>query len=104
VIDVTEAPNGQIYFAAATFAGTSVVHRLVPPANGDCNGDGFTDLRDLFALVKEFDDATIQPMQHVQNGAHRGTWGCDVTADGLVDAGDLQRLTGRLMRKRSVRH
>lgn len=104
VIDVTQAPNGDIYFGTAKFPGTSAVHRLVPPASGDCNGDGFTDVRDVFALVKELEDGSIQRMEHVQDGAHTGSWGCDVTADGRVDASDLQKLTSRFMRRRGVRH
>lgn len=104
VIDVTTGPNGEIYFVTAMFDGTSAVHRLAAPAPGDCNGDGFTDVRDLFALSSELGDATMQPMQNAQNGAHRGSWGCDVTSDGLIDAVDLQRLTARFMRKRAVRH
>lgn len=104
VIDVTQAPNGDIYFTTARFPGTSEVHRLVPPAGGDCNGDGFTDVRDVFALMKELEDGSIQRMERVQNGAHAGSWGCDVTADGRVDASDLQKLIGQFMRRRAARH
>jgi glucose/arabinose dehydrogenase len=104
IIDVTEAPNGEIYFATASFPGTTSIHRLVVPARGDCNGDGFTDSRDVMALMRELDEALIQPMVRVQYGAHRGSWGCDVTADGLIDSRDLQKLMSSLMRKRAVRH
>jgi aldose sugar dehydrogenase len=104
VIDVTESSKGEIYFATAAFPGTTSIHRLVVPARGDCNGDGFTDARDVMALMHELDEALSQPMLRVQYGAHAGSWGCDVTADGLIDSRDLQKLMSALMRKRAVRH
>lgn len=103
VIDVSEAPNGEVYFATASFAGTSI-HRLIPPARGDCDGDGFVNAQDVFALRRELQDAPSQAMVSAQSGAHRGSWGCDVTGDGLIDSQDLQRLGSRLLRKRAVRH
>lgn len=104
VIDVTEGPAGEIYFATASFPGVTSIHRLHVPERGDCDGDGFTNWRDVLALLRELDESPSQPMVHVQNGAHPGAWGCDVTADGRVDTGDLQRLTSKLMRRRGVRH
>jgi len=103
IIDVTQAADGTIYFATAAFPGSSRIHRLVVPQRGDCNGDGFTDSRDVFAMMSELGDGGIQRMQNVQNGAHSGSWGCDVTADGLVDSRDLERLAAQVMRKRAVR-
>lgn len=103
VIDVTQAPDGAIYFATAEFPGTSSIHRLVPPQHGDCNGDGFTDSRDIPALMGELRDGGIQRTIRVQGGAHAGSWGCDVTADGIVDSRDLDQLAAQLMRKRAVR-
>lgn len=102
IIDVTQATDGSIYFATAAMTGTAV-WRLVVPRRGDCNGDGFIDSRDIFALLRELDDARSQQMVGAQNGAHRGSWGCDVTADGVIDAEDLQRLAAKLMKKRAVR-
>lgn len=104
IIDVTEGPDGAIYFVTAAFPGTTSIHRLVVPARGDCNGDGFNDGRDVMALMRELDEALSQPTMRVQYGAHAGSWGCDVTADGLIDARDLQKLMSTLQRKRAVRH
>ena len=103
IIDVTEAPNGEIYFATAAFPASSAIHRLVVPQRGDCNGDGLSDGRDIQALMSELDEAASQPMIRAQDGAHAGSWGCDVTADGLIDARDLEWLTSKLMKKRAVR-
>lgn len=103
IIDVTQAPDGTIYFASAEFPGTSSIHRLVVPQRGDCNGDGFVDSRDITALASELADGRIQPMTRVQNSAHAGSWGCDVTSDGMVDSRDLDQLAAQLMRKRAVR-
>lgn len=103
VIDVTEAPDGTIYFATASFPATTTIHRLDVPTRGDCNGDGFTNAEDVMALMGELDESPLQPMVQAQNGAHAGSWGCDVTADGLIDAQDLQRLLSMLMKKRAVR-
>ena len=106
VIDVIEAPSGEVYFATAKFmpAPVTTIHRLVVPARGDCSGDGVIDFRDFTSLSRELEDAPSQPMLSAQNGARAGSWGCDVTADGLIDSQDLQALASRLMRKRSVRH
>ncbi len=103
IIDVTEAPDGEIYFATASFPATSTIHRLVVPQRGDCNGDGFADGRDVLPLMRELAEAPSQPMIRAQDGAHAGSWGCDVTADGLIDSLDLQRLTAMFMKKRAVR-
>jgi glucose/arabinose dehydrogenase len=106
VIDVTEAPDGNVYFATAAFTPgpETTIQRLVPPALGDCSGDGLLDFRDFVSLQRELEDAPSQPMVRAQTGAHAGSWGCDVTADGLIDSRDLQALVTRLMRKRAARH
>lgn len=103
IIDVTQAADGSIYFATANFAGTSSIHRLAVPKRGDCNGDGFADGRDVLAVMAEIGEAPSQRMIDAQNGAHAGSWGCDVTADGLIDSRDLARLTSQFMKKRAVR-
>lgn len=99
VIDVTQAPDGAIYFASATFPPASRIHRLHVPPRGDCNGDGLADVHDILSLMHELDDGNPHAAVDAQNGAHAGSWGCDVNADGLIDSADLQSL----MRKLSVR-
>src|SRR5688500_2235540 len=103
IIDVTEAASGEIYFATAMFPASSAIHRLVVPLRGDCNGDGFADGRDVMAVMRELDESPAQPMIHAQDGAHAGSWGCDVTADGLIDSRDLERLKSKFLKKRAVR-
>lgn len=103
IIDVTQSPKGEIYFATAMFPGSTSIHRLTAPARGDCNGDASINYMDFVALTTELGEAPSQHMTRVQNGAHEGSWGCDVTGDGLVDAQDLQKLTSRLLKKRAVR-
>ena len=103
IIDVTEGADGEIYFATAMFPGSSAIHRLVVPQRGDCNGDGFADGRDYMAVIEELGESPSQPMIRAQEGAHAGSWGCDVTADGLIDSRDLERLSSKLMKKRAVR-
>jgi aldose sugar dehydrogenase len=104
VIDVTQAPNGDILFATAGMAGTAI-HRLQVPPRGDCNGDGFTDHRDVLPLMREIADGDNRNTISAQEGANAGSWGCDANADGVIDAKDMQTLT-TLMRSRSraVRH
>jgi glucose/arabinose dehydrogenase len=103
VIDVTQSAKGEIYFATAMFPGSTSIHRLTAPERGDCNGDASINYMDALALMSELNEAPSQHMTNVQNDAHSGSWGCDVTGDGLVDAQDLQKLTSRLMKKRAVR-
>ncbi len=104
VIDVTQGPDGAIYFATASYPGLSAIHRLRPPAPGDCNGDGLTDFRDILPLMLELGDGSPQPMLTAQNGAHKGSWGCDVTGDRVIDAADLHKLAQLVSgRRRSVR-
>lgn len=71
LIDVTEAPNGEIYFASGT-----TIYRLVQPQRGDCNGDGSLTFADVTAI----DNATS------------ASWGCDADGDGLITARDRDAL------------
>ncbi len=74
VIDVAEAPNGEVYFVT----GNAVCH-LVTPARGDCNGDGKVDVSDIAALSQALFDgpyATFAPL----NATRVQSWGCDVPA------------------------
>lgn len=103
VIDVTQSPDGEIYVATAMGKG-SKIRRLIPPPRGDCNGDGRADWRDFGALVDEIADGDGQPMVHAQNGAHAGSWGCDVNADSVIDTADVDELMRLVrMRRRAVR-
>jgi len=89
LIDVAEAPNGEIYIASGT-----TIYRLFTPARGDCNADGFVNAADLDAL------------QHVVGTKLDGSsWGCDVDGDGLITSSDLSALM-RLLTNRfpAVRH
>ena len=102
IIDVTEAPNGDILLATA-MGPTSGVQRLRIPARGDCNGDGFTDWRDVYPMIQEVQDHGR--MIEAQEGSYRGSWGCDANADGLIDGKDLDALTRAITgRRRSVSH
>ena len=104
VIDVTQGPDGSIYFATASYPGTASIHRLVAPARGDCNGDGLTDFRDILPLILELADGDPQPVFTAQNGNHEGSWGCDSTGDRVIDKADLHRLAQMVSnRRRSVR-
>ena len=103
VIDVTQAPNGEIYFASFTFPPVSHIHRLVVPKRGDCDGDGSVGWRDFSALASELQDGASQSAFRAQDGAFAGTWGCDVNADNVIDAKDMSALTTRLVRPRAVR-
>ena len=104
VIDVTQGPDGAVYFATASFPGLSAIHRLSPPAKGDCNGDGLTDFRDILPLMLELGDGDPQPTFTAQLGAHKGSWGCDVTGDRVIDSADLHKLAQIVTtRRRAVR-
>jgi aldose sugar dehydrogenase len=104
VIDVTEGANGEIIFATATF-GMSSIHRLQVPSGGDCNGDGFTDSRDVLPLTHELEDGDPHERVRAQEGEYLGSWGCDANVDGLIDGRDVEALR-RIIgsgRRRSVR-
>lgn len=103
IIDVTEAPSGNIYLATASFLG-SEIQRLHVPLRGDCNGDGLVNTLDILPLIHEIDDGDVHPMITAQDGVYAGSWGCDVNADSVIDARDLDALL-RLIpsRRRAVR-
>jgi len=92
IIDVVEAPNGDIYFATG-FG----IYRLVVPMRGDCNGDGVINSADLGALGNVL-VAGPHPMTATQNAS----WGCDANGDGMIDGRDLSLLQ-TIMRGRAVR-
>lgn len=99
VIDVTQAPNGDIIFS--TF---DSIHKLVMPAAGDCNGDGLRDARDAAAINDELKDGQTQSLQTLHLGEHRGSFGCDANGDQLVDRDDLDLIAQfAISRKRAVR-
>jgi glucose/arabinose dehydrogenase len=98
LIDVTQTPAGQIYFANSV-----AVYRLITPSRGDCNGDGVVTRADYDALLLELTDGE-ESMTSAQDGAHRGSWGCDATGDGLINAADKDELVRMVSwRRRLVR-
>jgi glucose/arabinose dehydrogenase len=92
IIDVVEAPNGEIYFATG-FG----IYRLIVPKPGDCNGDGMVNSADIAVLGKVLASGP-RPMTVVQNAS----WGCDANGDGVIDERDLSRIAA-LVRGRAVR-
>ena len=103
IIDVTEAPGGQIYLATASFLGSSIQRLDVPP-RGDCNGDGLTNSHDVLAMLHEIGDGDVHPMITAQDGNHAGSWGCDANADSIIDDRDLDTLVRMITsRRRAVR-
>ena len=103
IIDVTEGPSGEIYLATASFTGSEIQRLHVPP-RGDCNGDGLVNSMDVLPLIHEIGDGDEHQMIKAQDGSHAGSWGCDVNADSVIDARDLDALL-RLIpsRRRAVR-
>lgn len=102
VIDVTEAPNGDVIFASASFPRTAI-HRLRVPQRGDCNGDGRADWRDVMPLMDEVAEGE-HPRVLAQDGPHAGSWGCDANLDGLIRQDDLDALVRLITTKhRAVR-
>jgi glucose/arabinose dehydrogenase len=104
VIDVTQSSTGEVILATAA-GPTSSIHRLRPPERGDCDGDGFTDSRDVLPLASELEDGNPQERVRAQQGLHRSSWGCDANADGVIDARDVDALRSliRTGRRRAVR-
>lgn len=99
IIDVAESVTGDIYFVTG-----HAIDRLVLPERGDCNGDGVVNADDMTALLAELADGGPHRMIEAQDGAYRGSWGCDVNADGLIDERDIAALKSRLSRRtRAVR-
>jgi len=105
VIDVAQAPTGEIYYVTAGAAG-SVLWRLYAPQRGDCNGDGRIDAADLATLAAELHDGPIpEAATEAPNGAVTASWGCDANGDGVIDTRDVSALS-RLIggRVRAVHH
>jgi glucose/arabinose dehydrogenase len=96
IIDVVEAPNGDIYFATG-FG----IYKLIVPFRGDCNGDGNVNSADLAALGKVLADGP-RPMTAAQNSSVAASWGCDANGDGMIDGRDLLAVSA-LVRGRAVR-
>jgi hypothetical protein len=93
LIDVAEAPNGDVVFVSG-----NAVYRLTVPTRGDCDGDGKIDGADMEALKQE-----LAGGPHPMLAAH-ASWGCDVNADGLIDTKDLTALSSMIrFRVRAVR-
>lgn len=88
ILDVTEGPSGEIFFASA-MGNASAIHRLHVPPRGDCNGDGFTDSRDILSTMKETQDDDGGARIDAQNGDYPGSWGCDANADNVIDSTDV---------------
>jgi glucose/arabinose dehydrogenase len=98
IIDVAQSATGEIYFITA-----SSINRLVTPLAGDCNGDGIVDAQDIAALVQELADGDPHPTVTAQDGAFRGSWGCDADLNGVIDSRDMDALLGKLAgRSRAV--
>jgi glucose/arabinose dehydrogenase len=99
VIDVAQAPNGDVFFVTS-----NGIKKLIPPQPGDCNGDGIVDSADVAALTQELADGDPHPTFTAQDGAFRGSWGCDVDQNGTIDSRDMAALLTRLAgRSRAVR-
>jgi hypothetical protein len=92
IIDVAEAPNGDIYFATGLG-----IYKLIVPIAGDCNGDGIVNSADLAMLAKVLANGP-HPMTALQNAS----WGCDANGDGMVDVRDMAALAS-MVRGRAVR-
>jgi len=92
IIDVIEAPDGDIYFATG-FG----IYKLIVPMRGDCNGDGVVNAADLGALGK-----VLAGGPHLMTATQNASWGCDANGDGMVDGRDLS-LLATLVRGRAVR-
>ncbi len=97
IIDVAEGPNGEIYFVAA-----KGVYQLIVPQRGDCNGDTLVNVGD-YELLRSIVADGPRPMTAASEGL-RGTWGCDVDGNGLIDSRDVVQLLSRLhLRLRAAR-
>ncbi|MGA8806795.1 MAG: PQQ-dependent sugar dehydrogenase [Thermoanaerobaculia bacterium] len=92
IIDVVEAPNGDIYFASGLG-----IYKLNVPARGDCNGDGLVNSVDIAVLGNVLTHGP-QPMTAMQNAS----WGCDANGDGIIDVRDLA-VVASMVRGRAVR-
>jgi Glucose / Sorbosone dehydrogenase/Dockerin type I domain len=98
LIDVGQDPDGNVLVA-----GKFRIDRLMTPKRGDCNGDGVVDALDIGALTLELQDGA-HAMIRAQDGAYKGSWGCDVNGDNLIDARDLDALHKLLTPRRRAAH
>jgi len=100
IVDVTESPKGDIFFATGT-----TLYRLVPPLRGDCNGDGVVNYLDIQALQLELADGDPHTASTAAAGSYRGSWGCDADGDGLISNADMLALWHiAFPRARAARH
>jgi len=98
VIDLAEGPGGEVYFVAA-----NGIYRLTVPARGDCNGDDRVNVAD-FELLRAMVAGGPRPVTAASTEEVRGTWGCDVNGDDLIDTRDVAQLLAQLhLRVRAVR-
>ncbi len=99
IIDIAQAPNGDVFFVTG-----STINRLIVPIPGDCNGDGLVDAADIAALTQELADGDSHPTITAQSGGFRGSWGCDVDQNGVIDSRDMTALLAKVsIRSRAVR-
>ena len=99
IIDVTQAADGEIYFATG-----NGIYRLATPIRGDCDGDGLTTSLDIPALESELNDGEVDQAILAQNGTYRGSWGCDADGDGFIRVSDRAELIRILSpRRRATR-
>lgn len=101
LIDVRQAPDGEIYLAAAYG-----LYRLITPRPGDADGDGEITLADYNALQEELNDTGSGTRTiHAHEGTFRASWGADVDQNGEIDSADLTELARLLStRRRPVSH
>ena len=91
VVDVTEGPDGTIYFAAV-----KSIYRLRVPQRGDCDGDGAVTWADVPAVIAAWGGA--------RDSATGLSWGCDVDGDGLINSYDVSLLKAVLSRRARPLH
>jgi glucose/arabinose dehydrogenase len=99
VIDVAQASNGDLFLITP-----NAIKQVIQPQPGDCNGDGIVDAADIAALTQELADGDPHPTITAQDGAFRGSWGCDVDQNGVIDSRDMTALLSLVsLRSRAVR-
>lgn len=101
LIDVRQAPDGEIYVASA-FG----VFRLITPRPGDVDGDGEINRADFDALREELSDtAGGNRTINAHDGTFCASWGADVDQNGEINSADLTELARLLStRRRPVAH
>ena len=99
MLNIAQQPDGTLWMATG-----SAIYRIAEPIAGDCDGDGQVSLLDITALAHEVGDGAGELAFVAQQGSYRGSWGCDVNLDGVIDARDQVSLVHlRETRKRPVR-